>query len=418
MKFQKHAIIIVGAYSSGYKLAPAFLGRGYQCIHIDINNEISANYNQSNFFSRQFTLNDTDNQTLEVVIKELRSYSIKAVIAASEWGVLIADKIADHFNVFKNCIERSIARRHKFHMIDALRKANVPCARQFHSQNLEEILDWYKASKLQKVVMKPPMGAYSDGVGVCKSEAEITAIFNKNINQKNFTGDINDEYIIQEYLDGRHFVVNAVSVNGTHFVTDIWEDINHHEDTYLIDEYSELLAREDENFQTLTEYAYKALDALGIQNGPSHSEIKLTSKGPKLIETGARLAGGLDFSVVEEGNGFSQLSVTIDSILNPELFLQRIDLYKKIQAKHVRFIYMFSAIEGKIVKPIELGLFKAVSGLMSINLLLNQNDNLGKTKYSVGHPGYAMLINDSKINLEADYQKFREMEQQFFQGLI
>lgn len=418
MKYQKQVIIIVGAYSSGYKLAPAFLGRGYQCIHIDVSTEIAANYNQDNFFSHQFSLNSEKSQTLDTILEQLKAYSIKAVIAASEWGVLIADEIAAYFNVPQNCIERSIARRHKFHMIDALRKANVPCAKQFHSQSLEEIIGWYRLNNIKKVVMKPPMGAYSDGVGICQSEAEIKSIFNKNINQKNFTGDINDEYVIQEYLDGQHFVVNAVSVDGLHFITDIWEDINHHEGTYLIDEYSELLSRDDINFQILADYTYKSLNALGIRNGPSHSEVKLTSDGPKLIETGARLAGGLDFSVVEEGNGFSQLSLTIDSILNPDLFIQRINLYQQIKSKKIRFIYMFSEVEGKITKSINLDIFKPITGIMSINFLLNTNDSLGKTKFSVGHPGYAMILRDNTSQLDQDYQQFRQVEAHFFQELI
>ncbi|TXI92659.1 MAG: hypothetical protein E6Q33_06235 [Neisseriales bacterium] len=102
MKYQKQAIIIVGAYSSGYKLAPAFLGRGYQCIHIDVSTEIAANYNQDNFFSHQFSLNSEKSQTLDTILEQLKAYSIKAVIAASEWGVLIADEIAAYFNVPQN----------------------------------------------------------------------------------------------------------------------------------------------------------------------------------------------------------------------------------------------------------------------------------------------------------------------------
>lgn len=34
-----------------------------------------------------------------------------------------------------------------------------------------------------------------------------------------------------------------------------------------------------------------AVNAIGIQNGPSHTEIKVTKDGPKVVELGARLGG-------------------------------------------------------------------------------------------------------------------------------
>lgn len=34
MNFQNTVIVIVGAYSTGQYLAPAFISRGYQCIHV------------------------------------------------------------------------------------------------------------------------------------------------------------------------------------------------------------------------------------------------------------------------------------------------------------------------------------------------------------------------------------------------
>ena len=43
--------------------------------------------------------------------------------------------------------------------------------------------------------------------------------------------------------------------------------------------------------QQIEKVAKMAVKALGIQNGPSHTEIKVTSEGPKIVEIGARLGG-------------------------------------------------------------------------------------------------------------------------------
>lgn len=42
----------------------------------------------------------------------------------------------------------------------------------------------------------------------------------------------------------------------------------------------------------LIEYTRMVLTSLGIKVGPSHFEVMMTTRGPVLIETGARMQGG------------------------------------------------------------------------------------------------------------------------------
>ena len=55
---------------------------------------------------------------------------------------------------------------------------------------------------------------------------------------------------------------------------------------------------------------------------------------------------------------------------------------------------------------------------MSIKLTIKQGQRLGKTKVTLGHPGYAMLLADSREILERDYAMFRTIEQSFFAEAI
>lgn len=41
----------------------------------------------------------------------------------------------------------------------------------------------------------------------------------------------------------------------------------------------------------IMEVAVLAVKAIGIENGPSHTEIIVTEEGPKIVELGARLGG-------------------------------------------------------------------------------------------------------------------------------
>ena len=57
------------------------------------------------------------------------------------------------------------------------------------------------------------------------------------------------------------------------------------------------LARYYETEKSLLSYTVKVLDALGFRYGPSHTELMLTPKGPRLIETAARPMGGFSLPI-------------------------------------------------------------------------------------------------------------------------
>jgi hypothetical protein len=53
------------------------------------------------------------------------------------------------------------------------------------------------------------------------------------------------------------------------------------------------------------------LDALGVRNGCAHTEIMLTPRGPRLIESGARPVGGGHQLICEIATGDNQIRHTV-----------------------------------------------------------------------------------------------------------
>lgn len=415
MKLQRQVIVIVGADRKGFYIGPTLHGRGYQCVHVRTG-PMAADAASAcpDWCSREIQLTSNDDAAILQLVSELKPYRVKAIVVAGDSGVIPANKLAQFFDVPCNPAGSARLHRHKYHMVEALRLNGVPCAAQFHSHDLDAILSWYETSGFRRVVMKPALGAYSDGVGICESKAEIAAIFERNIGRLNVVGETKDEYVIQEYLEGRHFVVNTVSVAGRHFVTDIWHEVNHHRRTQIIDEYADSVRRDAPEFPVLSAYVHDVLDALQIHNGPAHTEVMLTADGPRLIETGARLAGGIDYSVVEECNGYSQVSVLADSVVAPHLFEARQAACVTAPARHARFIYMNSQFAGTVAEQPDLACFLSVPGLMSIKLTFTKGARLERTGQTFGHPGYAMLVADSPQELARDYAHFRAIETSFF----
>jgi dapdiamide synthase len=418
MKLQKQVIVIVGADRKGFYIGPALNGRGYQCVHVTMANSKKDDAACPDWCSREFHLASHDDADIRELVTQLKRYHVKAIVAAGDSGVIPANRLAQFFDVPRNPPGSARLHRHKYDMVDALRLNGVPCAAQYCSRNLNDILVWYRTAGFKRVVMKPALGAYSDGVGICENEAQISKVFARNIGRTNVVGETKDEYVIQEYLEGRHFVVNTVSVNGQHYVTDIWHEVNHHKGTQLIDEYADSVRRDAPEFPALSAYVYDALDALQIRNGPAHHEVMLTRNGPRLIETGARLAGGIDYSVAEECNGSSQISVLADSLIAPHLFQLRTASCETAPSRFARFIYMFSPVSGTVTVQPDLERFLVVPGLMSIKLTFAKGSKLEQTGHTFGHPGYAMLLADSRDELERDYAHFRAIEASFFHAAL
>ena len=76
----------------------------------------------------------------------------------------------------------------------------------------------------------------------------------------------------------------------------------------------------------------KVLDALGFRYGPFHTELMLTPKGPRLIETAARPMGGFfPNDLMRQIFGFDHAALTLDAVLDPKAF-------KRVAAKPEYFL--------------------------------------------------------------------------------
>jgi hypothetical protein len=102
MKQQRQAVVIVGADSKGYYIAPTLQGRGYQCIHVDVGDLSRKKPGNSSCFTTEFRLPSDDDWAITDLVAKLDRYSVKAVLAAGDTGVVAANKIAQCFDVPRN----------------------------------------------------------------------------------------------------------------------------------------------------------------------------------------------------------------------------------------------------------------------------------------------------------------------------
>jgi biotin carboxylase len=69
--------------------------------------------------------------------------------------------------------------------------------------------------------------------------------------------------------------------------------------------------------------AAEAVGALGIEDGPSYTQLRIGRDGPQVIEVAARLGGGHDAELVQAATGVDLNSLAIDAALGQELVMSQ-----------------------------------------------------------------------------------------------
>ena len=415
-------VVLVDAYSTGQYFIPRLHALGFRIIHVvtpsarsdHMSSYISVVRNKyASLFADWLEWDDNPDKTLQ----QIRSYQPCAVIAGAESGVELADDLAEKLGVPGNGTELSNARRDKFLMQQALRDKGVPTMEFYLADNLDRLLVWTGRLGRWPVIIKPIRGAGTYGVHTCHTQEAVIAAWKMLTGEAGLFGEENTAVLAEECLTGIEYVVNTVSYNGKHSLSEFW--------VYRkipvpgiapIYDYCRLLPYPEagDPLHGLIEYAFKAIDALGITHGPAHSEVMLTAQGPRLIESGARVMGGsLDPDIVTDCIGHNQVDWTIDCHLFPEKFI-----HKSAAPYAVRnFLMMKFLIAQRAGHIRDIPFLQLASKLPSayVGDLVHviETENLEKTIDLFTAPGMIILKHPDEKVLLADYQTIADLETRY-----
>lgn len=421
MNLNNKIVVIVGAYSTGQYLAPAFISRGYQCVHIQPGKTISP-YFLDSFRQQDFIKNLIWDGNDEQIIQDLAAFDVKVIIPGSEMAVLLADSLSQKLSLpTTNDPKLSMARRDKYEMQRALERAGIDSIPVFKTSRCETIFSWLKTQSIKyPIVLKPLASAGTDGVTICQNQENVEAAFYKLIGTVNALGEKNDELLIQPYLHGTEYVVNTVSREGTHYVTDVIRVNKMTINASPVYDYAELLSpiEHEALYKALTDYVKKALDALGIKFGAGHSEVMLVNDStPILIETAARPIGGIDLSAYTEALGYNHISIIADSYLNPDHFHKILIPENELPLrKRLLCTFMISPINGLICNQPDLEPLKNLPYFHSV--FIKTHGILEKTSTLINCPGFVNSLGTNRDDLMHQHQKIRHYEQHLFSQMV
>lgn len=284
--------------------------------------------------------------------------------------------------------EDSLCATIKSYMRDRLKEKGVPVPEYYAAGSFEDFKS--AVGKLgDTCIVKPADNAGSRGVvlideGVSKTEEKLQEIYEYSRGNSR-----NGIVMVEEFMQGAEVSVEAVTVNGDTEIITITDKLVTPPPYFVELGHSEPSRLDEETQKQIREVAKRAVAAIRLRNGPSHTEIKVTKSGPKIVELAARLGG--DFIT----SRLVPLSTGVDMVGSSVLLAagERVELAGKWnKGAAIRFIQGRKGIVDKI--NINEAVYRE-KGVEEVVIYKKEGDLVNSTKSSNDRLGHVIASGDT-----------------------
>ena len=301
-----------------------------------------------------------ENAVLEVA-KEFKPDGIMTL--ATDMPMRGVAKVSDTLGLHSISYETAVKATDKYDMIKAFEEHNVPAPWFYLVKSFDELVS-LKDKINYPCIMKPTDNAGSHGVVKIHSYEELLDKYEYSHGCSR-RGNV----IVEEYLDGDEVSVEVMVVDGKVNVLQITDKLTTGAPYFVEMGHSQPSRLDVEIQNKIKDVAERSCKTIGINKGPAHVEMKVTSQGePKMIELGARMGGdNITTHLVPLSTGIDMVECTIRIALG-----ETVDVTPTLNCGSA--IRYFEAPFGKI-KSIE-GVEEAlkIDGVKQISFTKNVGD--------------------------------------------
>ena len=272
--------------------------------------------------------------------------------------------------------DTSIKATDKGVMRQALKEAGVPIPYFFIVENIDD----YKiaAAQMKSAFMVKPADS-SGSRGVVKVDS---AEMSEDAYEYAKSFSRNGIVVVEECMEGPEVSVETLAINGTVHVIQITDKITTGAPHFV--EMGHTQPTRLKCGDEIKRIAIAANKAIGIQNGPSHTEIIVTDEGPKIVEIGARLGGDcITTHLVPLSTGINMVECCIKIALGLEPDIE----IKYSKGSAIRYFAQHKGIVKKII-----GVEKAwmIDGVKEVHLSVSENEKVSEVNDSSSRIGFVV----------------------------
>ena len=322
-------LLVLGGAEFQIPLVKKAKGMGYYVAIVDINeNSPASRYADINF---KVSLKNKE-EVLEVA-KKFQPDGI--TVGMVDVAVPTCAYVTNRLNL--PGIDEVTAKKatDKYEMIKVFEKEDVP-----HPWFIYVSKDEIKTKEINPefpVIVKPVDMAGSRGIYLVNNKEELMLAISKS-SEASDRGDV----IVEEYMDGPEVSVELVVKNGIPYVIQITDKTTSGAPHFAETGHLQPSQLPNDVLDKIKDVACRAAISLNLKNSLGHAEIKVTSKGPKMVEIGARAGGdGIAEQLIELSTGVSFSEIAIQIAMGDEIVIPNM---RKNKSSCIRFILSHKGI--------------------------------------------------------------------------
>ncbi|MBK0123588.1 ATP-grasp domain-containing protein [Pantoea sp. S61] len=234
------------------------------------------------------------------------------IIAITERHLLAAANLRNEFDCPGLSVGQTLLFRDKVLMKDHLTSHGI-LTPQYSKYSYESAL--YLLSKHKKIVLKPRLGAGSQGVMIIEDKEELRYV-------ENSIEFLIDEYEVEEFIPGKLYHIDSVVSNGKVIAATAGISIDPPSNFETSTPYYDVSLNNGELLDRLLDFNSKVVSCYPFFSGVTHHEVFVNDQGLYFCEIGARAGGGGVIACFNRRTGINLDEVVLSSQIDGSIPLE------------------------------------------------------------------------------------------------
>lgn len=246
----------------------------------------------------------------EQILEVCREKSIDGICTiASDVAAPTVAYVAEKMGLAGNPYEVALRASNKYLMRQAFMASWIPSPHSLKITSLDQ-LDGHELHF--PVIVKPTDRSGSLGVAKVERRGDLAGAVTNAL-----ACSFSHEAVVEDFIDGREISVEFISYQGVHYPLQITDKVTTGAPYFVEIEHHQPAALSHGLYEKIYALTAKALEALGVNNGASHAEYKITVDGEiYVMEIGARMGGDfIGSDLVKLSTGYDYLDGVIQVAL-------------------------------------------------------------------------------------------------------
>lgn len=236
-------------------------------------------------------------------------------------------------------------------------------------------------------VVKAPDRQGQRGLSLVEDAADLKAAINRALHESR-----NGHALVEEIADGPEVTVNGFSVGGSFHPLTVTDRLTADPPAFGV-ALAHVWPSEADGAGEAAAVAARAADALGIADGPTYTQLRITRDGPQVVEVAARLGGGHDAELCEAALGVGLNGLALAAALGEEIDPQALVAEPRVGGAATVFL---TAEPGELEAVEGVEEAEAVEGILRVRVYRRPGFVVGELRHGADRVGAVQAVGETR----------------------